>query len=311
MSITNPARLSTRLCSVGVALLTCVSCARPPGARSIVGAAPAVSSFVDTKTWAPASSVFLTTPATPTQILASSVVPSMPGSSTQSVVTEVIDKLPSGLFTFARLGPPSTSAAPGEWFYPTLKLPSDSPGARAFAEWMAYTAQGAIAMKLDPTAPFNSVSGSAFALDLPDGSTKSEDGGAGHPFYLPEQTAVSDDQISTTMQKKIATFGMTAQVKIYHPFSKADSSLEVTISVPNSEQLAGRVNDIANTVLGETENTYEGAYLEFSTPSGEVLSTLYEDGFAGVGGQWFEPGHDEYGMPHPSGPTYPSTAPTS
>lgn len=247
---------------------------------------------------------------------ANSTTMSKPKPTESQVVNNVINAVGPAAFVTAKLAKPTTPDAPGQWFYATLAIPAHQPRYQYHALWLGYVAQGAISATLASSAgtdAFATVSGSAFTFELPNGDTVNGDGGSGKPFYKARSTPLADSQISTEVAQTLKAFGMSATTTIFHPYSSNDAAVDISVTVPDVSRLAGHVNDIFNAIAGGSENTYESVYLSFSLRGGGPLSILYEDGFVGVGGQWFEPGHDEYGMPHPSPPSGPpsSTASTT
>jgi hypothetical protein len=209
---------------------------------------------------------------------------------------QALEQILSGVdpdtFVSAGIGSaPSPDDWQGNWFYATVKADAIKDAADLPALWEADLVQGALAEDLDEDQPnlANVIVGSSFSVQLPDGSIKPADGGAGDVAAGQSFSNAPDDQIIAAAKSTLASYGLQPhEVRVLHPLGPA---LYVVATVADLKKIQGQLELLRHDLIGKPA-LYEGLYLELRDSAGESLARYAIALRSGTGRLWIRPGLD-------------------
>lgn len=208
-----------------------------------------------------------------------------------AAVSRVLSGLDASTFDVVRIGSaPTASDWQGNWFYPTVHIPSVSNGAMMWAEWQSDLLQGDVA-ELTNVGEANLadvITGCSLSGILPDGTVVPLSGGASDVRsgqYFAESSLGASD-LRTRTDQALASVGATAvDVRIFRP---NDFALSVIATVPTVASVSGKLPHLLRTLQGSPVDI-EGLYVELRLPDSTVVLRRSVAFRTGVSSLWVNP----------------------
>ncbi|MDQ6523054.1 hypothetical protein RB608_05555 [Nocardioides sp. LHD-245] len=190
---------------------------------------------------------------------------------------------------------------------PSLEGPND-----VRTTWTAELALGALAelRRTNETSYAEVLGDTKIKADLP---LETLDLDGGHGFVATGQVFAaqadrrSDEAIESSLTDQARKFGLEViAVDVLRPLGPAPI---VILRTRGADKAPGWTMDNLRDALAGSPLDYEGIYIELRAPDGTPLVAAGTSYRTGVGGLWFEPGHDEtFGATHLGGRPQPEPA---
>ena len=216
--------------------------------------------------------------------------PAIAGTESATSLKSIATSLdPSKIVSSQVASAPAFANSSARRFYATVSAPSMSDGSAVYPLWLANVEQGVLAEKLASSGNLkDSIAGSSFSVQLPDGSIVKDVGGgagdiaSGQNFIAPGP----DITIASNTKAVLAKFGLTPKtIRIFHPLQTVSS---VTAVTNDAASVNDKLGEITDALLGHPFQ-FEALYVCLELPNGTRIAQSATDYRTGGGTVWTNP----------------------